>query len=356
MRRALLLSCLLTLSPARAAEPDPAAFLARIDELRREAEIPGLAVAVVVDGEIQLAAGLGVSDLDRGTPVTAETPFDIASVSKPLSAVAILKLVEQGKLDLDRPIADYSEWAEFCRDFGQTPSIFARDLRCDPAVHSLRHLLSHTVTGTPGEHFSYNPVIYSWASRPVMAAAGEPFSTLVTRLVLEPAGMTRSARRHRGLPLPAELARDLASPHGRNAEGQMARSAGPPPQGDGAAGGVISTVLDLARFDLALDRGRLISPASRERMMAPALTRQGEPLAYGLGWFVQRHQGRRLVWHSGLWEGAGSALYLKLPDEGRTLILLANSDGIWWHNALDRAEVEKSPFARAFLEAWPAPR
>ena len=63
------------------------------------------------------------------------------------------------------------------------------------------------------------------------------------------------------------------------------------------------------------------------------------------------------MWHSGWWEEAYSALYLKVPDEGLTCILLANSEGLWWDNPLDAAEVQRSPFARACLETWlgPAP-
>ena len=87
--------------------------------------------------------------------------------------------------------------------------------------------------------------------------------------------------------------------------------------------------------------------------MSPRAT-DGTPLAYGLGWFVQEHAGRRLVWHAGWWPQAYSALYLKLPDEGLTMIVLANSEGMWWGNPLDAATVERSAFARAFLEAFPS--
>ena len=128
------------------------------------------------------------------------------------------------------------------------------------------------------------------------------------------------------------------------------RAAGPTPQGDGAAGGVISTVVDLAKFDVALDAGKLISPASYTAMMTPTRSVTGERLPYGIGWFIQDYKGHRLAWHSGLWEDAYSALYLKVPDEHLTLILLANSEGLRWGNPLDKAEVEKSPFAAAFLK------
>jgi CubicO group peptidase (beta-lactamase class C family) len=129
------------------------------------------------------------------------------------------------------------------------------------------------------------------------------------------------------------------------------RSAPPPPQGDGAAGGIIATVGDLARFDVALDGGRLLADSLRALMWEPTRTTGGALAPYGLGWFVREAQGRRVVWHTGVWEGRYSALYLKVPSERLTLILLANSDGLRWPTPLDGADIQGSAFARAFLAA-----
>ncbi len=335
-----------------APSPDIPAFVQRLDTLRKAADIPGLSVAVVKDQEIVLALGLGYADPEHRIPATAETPYNIASVAKPLSAVVALRLVEKGVLELDQPMMEYSEWAEFCTEFSQQPSIFARELRCQPTVHTLRHLLSHTATATPGSRFSYNPVLYSWASRPIATAGGAPFSALVEQYVFAPAGMRRSARVNRDLPLREDLAERLAPPHRVGASGAIERAPMPPPQGDGAAGGVVTTVVDLAKFDVALDQGVLISAESRAAMMTPMSSSNGEALPYGLGWFVQEYQGHKLVWHSGWWEDAYSALYLKIPALNLSFILLANSEGVWWDNPLDRAEVQRSEFAQTFLQTF----
>ncbi len=87
-------------------------------------------------------------------------------------------------------------------------------------------------------------------------------------------------------------------------------------------------------------------------MMAPTRTTNGEALPYGLGWYVQEYEGHTLVWHSGWWEDAYSALYLKIPTLNLTFIVLANSEGVWWGNPLERAAVERSQFAQAFLSAF----
>lgn len=329
-------------------------FATQIDSLRRAKGIPGLAVVVLRDTAVLLARGFGLADLARSAPVTPETPFNIASVSKPLSAVAALRLVEQNALDLDRPMRRYRGFPEFCQAVRAEGGIFFDDYACESEHLTLRHVLSMTANGTPGTRFYYNPPSYSWASRPMAEATGRAFSDLVNSLVFLPAQMRRSARIHRALPLRDDLAADLAKPYHLDSTGQPVLSTPPPPQGDGAAGGVISTAMDLARFDVALMQGRLLSRASRDQMWTPGRTPSGDVPPYGLGWFVAERGGRWLVWHTGLWEGRYSALYLKVPAEGLTLILLANSDGLQWETRFDEAAIERSPFARAFLAAFPS--
>ena len=326
---------------------------ARLDSLRTAARIPGLAVVILRDTTVILARGLGYADLERGVPVTPETPFNIASVTKPISAVVALRLVERGLLDLDRPLTDYDGFAEYCADVRGAGGVFFGDLECDRYPLTLRHVLSMTANGVPGTRFLYNPPLYSWASRPMAQAGGAAFSELTASEVFAPAGMTQSARTHRRLPLPPAVAGRLARPYHVDSAGRVVPSDPPPPQGDGAAGGVISTAMDLARFDVALGAGRLLSENSRHAMWSAGRSPSGAALPYGVGWFVQEHGGELLLWHSGLWEGAYSALYLKAPARHLTLILLANSDGLNWVNGLDEAAVHRSPFVAAFLAAFP---
>lgn len=358
----------LAILPACATVPRPApassnrdltaarALPARFEELRSEKRIPGLAIVLLRGTNVLLARGLGFADVERGIPVSPETPFNIASVAKPISAVVALRLVQDGRLDLDRPMRAYRGFAEFCDSVRAEGGIFFSDYACAGDRLTLRHVLSMTANGEPGTRFWYNPPSYSWASRPMAEMAGRPFSTLVEELVFRPAGMLHSARIHRALPLRADLAAELAIPYHLDAQGRAARSDPPPPQGDGAAGGVIASAMDLARFDIALTEGRLLSPELRAQLWTPSRARDGRPLPYGLGWFLAERGGRRLAWHTGLWEGRYSALYLKVlgnaADEQLTLILLANADGLQWDSRLDEAAIERSPFAAAFLAAF----
>ena len=310
------------------------ALAPRLDSLRRTLRIPGLAVVILRDTTMVLARGFGFANVEHQSPATPETPFNIASVAKPISAVVALRLVQDGLLDLDRPMQRYRDFPEFCDAVRAEGGIFFGSFACVGDRLTLRHLLSMTANGAPGARFWYNPPSYSWASRPMAEVAGRPFSDLVDSLVFRPAGMSNAARTHRRLPLPPAIDSALATPYHVDSAGRLARSEPPPPQGDGAAGGVIASVMDLARFDIALTNDRLLAPAARAALWLPARTPSGVELPYGLGWFLGSLGGRRLAWHTGLWEGRYSALYLKVlsdaPAERLTFILLAISDGLQW--------------------------
>lgn len=359
---ALLAASLVRLAaqPATSATPPPndeapaKKFLAHITSLRDGAKIPGLAVVVLRGTTCILAEGLGYADRSTRTPVTPETLFNIASVTKPISAVVALRLAELGQLDLDRPLREFAGYNEYRTEARAAGGLFFRDFDDDSKTPlTLRQLLAMQANGTPGTRFFYNPPAYSWASRPLAQAGKTPFSELTARHVFTPAGMAHSARIHRKLPLPAPLVALLAKPYHLAPDGTFAPSAPPAPQGDGAAGGVISSALDLARFDRALTEGKLLTAASLTQMWTAGRAPDGKILPYGLGWFVQEFQGEKFLWHSGLWEGAYSALYLKIPSRNLTLILLANSDGLTWPQNLDEAAVERSPFVAAFLAYFP---
>ncbi|MFN8573120.1 MAG: serine hydrolase domain-containing protein [Gemmatimonadaceae bacterium] len=326
----------------------------QFDSLRRAFRIPGLAVVALRDTTVLFARGFGYADVERQVPVTPETPFNIASVSKPISAVVALRLVQDGRLNLDRPMRAYQGFSEFCDATRGEGGVFFSDFACTDDRLTLRHVLSMSANGEqPGTRFWYNPPSYSWASRPMAEVTGRAFSELVDSLVFRPAGMRNAARTNRRLPLPPQIAAAMAVPYHIDSSGTTVRADPPPPQGDGAAGGVVASAMDLARFDIALSNDRLLSPASRAALWTGTRTPSGEVLPYGLGWFLGTLQGRRVVWHTGLWEGRYSALYLKVlgdtPSERLTLILLANSDGIQWPSELGEAAIERSPFARAFL-------
>ena len=105
----------------------------------------------------------------------------------------------------------------------------------------------------------------------------------------------------------------------------------------------------MAAFDIAFDDGKLIPRALVDELVATEIGPLGD---YRRGWFLEDWSGQRLMWHSGWNEKKGSALYLKVPAKNLTLIVLANTEAIWWSNSLVKAEVVESPIAKRFLETF----
>jgi CubicO group peptidase (beta-lactamase class C family) len=160
---------------------DFARFATELDHLREQLAIPGMSAAIVHDQELVWAAGFGYADIESEVPVTPDTPFHLASVTKPIAATLLMQLVEEGVLDLDRPVADYGVDIE------------------DANVVTSRHLLTHTSEGTPGTSYSYNGNRYGLLGHVIEGATGTPFRDQLAARILEPLGMTSTAP-SRGLP------------------------------------------------------------------------------------------------------------------------------------------------------------
>ena len=121
----------------------------------------------------------------------------------------------------------------------------------------------------------------------------------------------------------------------------------------GAGAGIISSVIDLAKFDIAFDNNQLISQKSKELAFTPSRLNNGEQIPYGLGWFIGKYKKHKVVYHTG-YQPTFSALYLKVPDKNVTLILLANSKELYFpfNEWLSKGQIEGSPFAKEFLDLF----
>src|SRR5688572_2556787 len=301
------------------------AFERQVEADRNALKIPGLSIAVMQDGEVLSARGFGFADVERRIPATADTVYHLASVTKTFTAILVLQLVEQGKLDLEEPASRYS--ADFKDDSVK-----------------LKHLLSHTSDGTPGEEFKYNPDRFEFLKEVLEKKTGKPLRQLFVETFLDPLAMGDS------VPGPdvadndttwaalgaANLARyrqaltRFAKPYTYWGDGE-ALYPGYPPRDFWASAGLLSTVRDMARYDLAVDRHALLEAGTLERAWTPFASNAGQPLAHGLGWYVTDYRGERLVWHYGHWGTGFSAIYLKVPARRLTLVALANSEALADH-------------------------
>jgi CubicO group peptidase (beta-lactamase class C family) len=312
--------------------------------LQRQTGIPGLSAVILVDGRPVWEAGLGMQNVEGGIRATPDTPYSIASLTKTFTSALLLGCVERGTLNLDEPIRRYST------------------LIPEPAA-TVRHVLTHTSEGVPGQSFRYNGDRFAALTPVVEACWGGPFRVVLAREILSRLAMQDSVPGH-DLEQPDAAAAalfdrevltryqrvllNIAHPYAVDARGRASPSAFPP-RGINASAGLISTARDLAKYDRAIADHVLLRPETQELAWTPATTTSGQPIPYGLGWFTERIGGERVVWHYGLWGNAFSSLMLKVPERGLTLILLANSDGLSSRVPLAAGEVRVSPFAEAFL-------
>jgi CubicO group peptidase (beta-lactamase class C family) len=352
---------------------------AKLFELKRELErlaeqyhIPGMSAAVVHQGALVWSQGFGYADIEQETWAMPETRYQTASVAKPLAAVLILQLVEEGQLSLDAPMKDFLIHKWFAPD----------PVRYHEQPVLLRHVLTHTSEGVPGDAYAYNGNTFfdlTWVVEDVTRTA---YPRLLQERIFDRAGMDRSVPGY-ALPGTSELV-ELARPYEWERDSyrptkyqiidpdpaldlagfdvvlrmpEKAIAARKELLGEGfmhlnganTAAEVTTTVLDLAKFDIALDEGRLISAESRVHMWTPAVSNGGETLPYALGWFVEEFAGRKVIWHYGLLPPSVSALYVKVPEAELSFFLLACNDGLSLPFAWSEEGVRASPFARAFL-------
>jgi CubicO group peptidase (beta-lactamase class C family) len=357
----LLPLCLLLAAPALASAADPrfAAFAEALEKHRKETGIPALTAAILEDGKVVWEGAYGTSDDEGEERTTPDTTFFIASVTKPLAATALLQEVAAGRLSLQLPLSADPEWGGTCAwlatsgiPFGsggkEADGTAVPKVACERAL-TLEDVLHMRVNApAPDGPFVYNPIVYARLDRVLKGAGKGVMRELVRAHVARRAGMRDTALGWRD-PEGGAALRLLAPPFA--VEGGERKKAPLPDDDFRGAAGVYTSVRQLARFDQAWDAGRLLPPAWRKRVEEAWRTRPG----YAYGWFNQAWRGRRLLWHSGWEPGAYSALYLKVPERRLTLLVLANSEGLWWGNSLVRAEVERSPVAAAFLETVVGP-
>jgi|GEM_PF-302582 len=344
-------------------------FAQAVERLRETFRIPGLSVAVLHNQQVIFDEGFGYADIENKIPATTDTPYNIASLTKPFAAAVLMKLVEEGRLNLDDKMADLLTDTEFnyggntirghakacekikaARKDPLSPiAPFLMDYRCESESIAVRHHLTHTAQGVPGNTFRYNGFLFGLLSYVAYEVSGKSFQELLVTDIIDPLEMKRT--------LPnvdnsqrEQILTDRSKYYRIDGNGEFVASGY---QTDlSAAAGMISTVHDLAEFDVAMDRNLIVSSTSKSKMFTPAVSNSGRPFPYGLGWFVQESRGVKLVWHYGWAPRAYSSLILKVPEENLTLILLANSEGASAPFDLGKGNIFNSPFAIEFLDLF----
>jgi CubicO group peptidase (beta-lactamase class C family) len=328
-------------------------FEKRIELLRESLDIPGMSVGIVHKQAVVFARGFGVVDLAKGTEAKADTPYPIASLTKTFAAAVIMRLVEAGKLDLDEPFSACDpEYAQWCARLKASPLLPGTSpYRCDTERITVRHHLTHTAEGKPGSNFKYNGFLFARLSAVVDAVPEKGFIRSVREDILEPLAMTSAALGANDPVNPSILSR-MARPYKLNKDWTPVEpsSVSPPFDSVNASVGIISTVLDLAKYDIAIDRDLVYSQQAKRQVWTNGVSPAGQPFPYGLGWFVFNIGGSRMPWHYGWYPDAYSSLLFKVPDRQLTLILMACTDRASSVFCLGNGDPIRSAFVSAFLD------
>ena len=145
------------------------------------------------------------------------------------------------------------------------------------------------------------------------------------------------------------ISKTLAQPYGLDREFKITKISYP--TGFSTSAGLMASVLDMAKYDIAIDQNRFLTKETQELAFAPTVSTKGDKLPYGLGWFTQEYQGTRMLWHYGYWT-ANSSFILKVPERNITFIAMANSDNLSRATDLGAGNALSSPVGMAFLRTF----
>lgn len=312
-------------------------FAARADKVddymraqMQERHIPGAAIAVIKNGQIVKAEGYGLANVELNVPATKDTVFEIGSVSKQLTAAGVMLLVEEGKINLDEKIGKY---------LTDTPDAWKNV--------TVRHLLTHTsgiksYTGLngfeltkhlsraefikalgayplefePGAHWNYSNSGYNLLGFIIESVAQKSYWDFMRERIFKPLGMNRTADRD-----PKYIVRNRADGYEWRGGALVGRDYDLTDVF--SAGAIVSTVLDLAKWDAALRNDSLLKKESKAQIWTPVMLNDGKPYPYGFGWNVTEFRGHRLISHNGQTAGFAANISRYVGDD-LTVIALTN--------------------------------
>ncbi|MGZ5406316.1 MAG: serine hydrolase domain-containing protein [Aeromicrobium sp.] len=346
-------------SAAQSAPVDPDAVDAFVESQMSRHGIPGVALALIEDGRVTYTQGYG--DAGEGRPMTADTPMPIASISKSFTAVAVLQMVEQDRIDLDAPVRAYLPWFEVA-DAGVSQAITIRhllnqtsglnelgynrvlapDTSLEDGVRDLRHA---EAAAAPGERFHYFNPNYATLALVIEKVSGRSYAVVVDKSILGPLSMTRSTA-------------DWDAVVGEVAQGHIKQFGFAIPQDPPyrpartGADNVISTAADLASFLVAVglpdgSGASLLEEGSFETMHAqPDVDEPG----YAMGWELSEYRGEPVGGHSGN-DPTYSSQMAGLTEQGGGYVVLMNQDHLIQSNLLTGREARSGWLGMRFYGA-----
>ncbi|MEK7724789.1 MAG: serine hydrolase domain-containing protein [Acidobacteriota bacterium] len=320
-----LLSVFLLISSVSAQTAD------KVDEFinaeMQKLHVPGVAVAVIKDGKVIKNKGYGLANVETNTPVTTETVFKIGSISKPIIAMGIMLLVEEGKISLDDKVSKYLDGTpETWKDItvrhllSHTSGIIREAPGFDPAkiqadADVIKTAYQSPMVFTPGEKYQYCNVGYFSLAEIIRKVSGKPWSDFLTERIFKPFGMN-STRTTTFAEIVPNRANGYSFINNKLSNSEVYLALRP-------SGAFLSTISDMIKLEAALNGKDFLKPETRKLMWTPFKFNDGKDSTYGLGWTIDVVNGRKRIGHGGSLNGFRSN-YARFVEDGVTVIVLTN--------------------------------
>jgi len=319
-----------SLIPAIYAQADPVDDYLHTEMLARK--IPGLALAVVQDGRVAKRADYGLANLELKVPVQSNTVFEIGSLTKQLTAAAILLLIEEGLIELDAPIHTYLEgtpetWHEITVRHLLTHTSGLKSYTGMAGFELRRHLTQEQFIAAtsacplefrPGDSWKYCNTGYNLLGFIIENVSRKGYWQFMAERIFGPLQMSSTTNR-----LPSQVILNRAAGYEQTNHVLINRDYDLTDVF--SAGAAVSTVADLVRWNLSLENGTLLNAKSRREMWAPARLRDGTLTHYGFGWRLDVVEGHADVGHGGSTSGFSASLQ-RFPEDKLAVIILTNTD------------------------------
>jgi CubicO group peptidase (beta-lactamase class C family) len=325
-----------TVPPAKRAQIEKA-----VSAFMTANSVPGVSVAIVQNGQPVWSSGFGMSDLEDSAPATSATLYRLGSISKSITAVAILQLYERGKLDLDAAVQKY------CPAFPQKDSpITSRqllahlsgirhynddgkgDVPADSARHfasmeeSLQVFASDALLSKPGTQFHYSTYGYTLLGCVLEGAASQKYVDFVRENVFRPAAMYHTQADDFFAIVPHRTRWYHKDKSGAVHNAGVLDSSYKIP-----GGGLISSADDMSNFEAAILADKLLKRSTRDLMWTATQPTEGKPSHYALGWFIADQFGVHTAGHSGGQQGTDTD-FVVVPERNLGVVVLANMDSV----------------------------
>jgi CubicO group peptidase (beta-lactamase class C family) len=324
---------------------------AAVEAQRKAQKIPGVALAICRDGMVVKASGYGLANVELNVPVTPETIFQTGSVGKQFTSMAVMMLVEQGKIGLDDRITKYirespAAWKDVTvrnllthtsgiADYSGEQGTMGKgviDFRKDYTEEQLIQAFANMpMDFAPGEKWSYSNTGYVLLGVIIRSATGRFYGDFLREKIFEPLGMS-STRIISEADIVSHRSGGYLLVNGEWKNQEWVA----PTLNTTADGALYTNVLDLAKWDAALGEHKLIKQSSYEEMWTPVKLNDGKTYPYGFGWEVTIKNDHRVLAHDGAWQGFTMEI-MRYVDGRLTVIVMTNLDS---HNSTPEKIVE----------------